>query len=31
MLIVIPDVLDAARLARARELLADAPFVDGRL
>jgi PKHD-type hydroxylase len=31
MLIAIPAVLDRSRLARVRELIADAPFVDGRL
>ncbi len=31
MLIVIPGVLDAATLEQVRALLADAPFVDGRL
>ncbi len=31
MLVEIPDVLDAERLGAVRRLLADAPFVDGRL
>ncbi len=31
MLVEIPEVLDAGRLETVRRLLADAPFVDGRL
>ncbi len=31
MLVEIPDVLDAEQLGAVRRLLADAPFVDGRL
>ncbi|MFN2348060.1 MAG: Fe2+-dependent dioxygenase [Thioalkalivibrio sp.] len=30
MLLTIPDLLDAAQLAEVRQLLADAPFTDGR-
>lgn len=31
MLLTIPELLNAAQLAKIRELLADAPFVDGKL
>jgi PKHD-type hydroxylase len=30
MISIVPDVLDAAALARLRELIASAPFVDGK-